>query len=180
LAADMAFIAGMPVISTRESKLKKTLLCAVVALICVSPGVNAQAYKCKQANGSLSFQDHPCQVGATGSTYVLPPTPPTADDSAGNSVPPRGTRATHPKTHPEAGQSWAEQENDRKRAEEQAKITAYNKMQRCNFARQQLGVLKEARPVFHRDDAGNRNYMEDKDRAGAIAAAERRVATECQ
>jgi len=39
-------------------------------------------------------------------------------------------------------------------------------------ARQQLEVAKAQRPVFTRDNAGNRTYVEDKDRAGVIATAD--------
>ena len=75
-------------------------------------------------------------------------------------------------------------DNQRRRVEEEInaqnqEARAYNKMQRCNHARRQLGILKEARPVFRRDDKGDREYQRDEDRQGEISAAEQRVAEEC-
>jgi len=60
------------------------------------------------------------------------------------------------------------------------KAAAYNKMQRCNYARQQLGVAKEARPAYRRNNEGKRHYIEDSDRTAEIAVAEQNVATACQ
>ncbi len=36
----------------------------------------AQAYKCKQPNGSTTFQDQPCPNGSTGTTVTLHSAPP--------------------------------------------------------------------------------------------------------
>src|SRR5262249_17957694 len=126
---------------------------AVAALLLVPQFVQAEAYRCKQPNGTLAFQDHPCQNGATGSIVTLP----TVQGYA-----PSGT-ARPPKSH----------RGDETRADntriiaENARVAAENKQQRCNAARHELGVLKEQRPVYHRDNDGNRVYMEDKDRAPA-------------
>jgi hypothetical protein len=49
----------------------------------------------------------------------------------------------------------------------------------CNTARHNLGVLKEQRPVFSYDNKGNRQYVDDKDRAGATAQAQADVASNC-
>lgn len=70
------------------------------------------------------------------------------------------------------------------RAQEEAKAQnekaiAFNKMQRCNFARQQLGVTKELRPIYSHDSKGDRQYVPDDNRQATIAAAERRVNAEC-
>lgn len=58
-------------------------------------------------------------------------------------------------------------------------LEAFGKMQRCNHERQQLGVLNSGRPVASYDNKGERHYVEDADRQGKIAAAERRVAEAC-
>lgn len=136
----------------------------------VSPA-HAQAYKCKQPNGTTSFQAQPCPAGTTGSTLALPPPAPAPEPAARASA---------------ARPSWqdAAQESDRRRVDESIKarndeIEAHNRRVRCNQARQQLGVLKDGRIVYRRDDKGERRYIEDKDRAGEVAAAQRRVAAEC-
>jgi hypothetical protein len=45
----------------------------MAAFLCIPLLAHAQAYKCKQPDGSLGFQDHPCQVGAAGTAIALPP-----------------------------------------------------------------------------------------------------------
>jgi hypothetical protein len=49
----------------------------------------------------------------------------------------------------------------------------------CNAARHNLGVLGEQRPVYSYDNKGNRNYVEDKDRAGRIAETQRLISENC-
>ena len=49
----------------------------------------------------------------------------------------------------------------------------------CNLARHNLGVLNDQRPVFSYDNKGNRQYVEDKDRAGATAQAQADVSSNC-
>ncbi len=52
-------------------------------------------------------------------------------------------------------------------------------MQRCSHARQQLEVAKVGRPIFSRDNKGERQYVKDEDRQATTTAAEKRVAEEC-
>ena len=61
-----------------------------------------------------------------------------------------------------------------------AQTAAYNKSVRCNSARQSYGVLKEERPVYRRDNNGERVYVDDDKRPAEIAAAKRRVDEECR
>lgn len=135
----------------------------------------AQAYKCKQPNGSVSFQDQPCQSGAAGSKITLPATGGAAAD-AGNV--PRPT-AAHPAPGMPAHSADLKRQQDETNAYNQ-KVAAQNKAIRCDQARQQLGILKEPRPVFRRDNEGNRQYVDDKDRDAEIAAAQRRVNADCR
>jgi len=150
----------------------------------------AQGFKCKLADGSLSFQEQPCPAGATSSAM------PSAPDSSGIGGPatqPKGaaaggaaTRAASrpdPRGIPNQAQD-REREKQRRQAEEEInahnkEVLAYNKMQRCNYARSQLGVVKEYKPVYQRNDKGERIYVEDSNRAAVIAAAEQRVAEAC-
>jgi hypothetical protein len=52
-------------------------------------------------------------------------------------------------------------------------------MQRCNHARQQLGVAKTERPIFSYDNKGQRQYVQDDARKATVVAAEKRVAEDC-
>jgi hypothetical protein len=136
----------------------------------------AQAYKCKQANGTLSFQEQPCAVGSVGAPVTLRPV-------TGAYAEPEVTGTS--KTTPRARAS-----NDpvadyqRRLADEQTKaqndqIRAHNRMLGCNAARHQLGVLKESRPVYSYNNKGERVFVADEDRAAQVSSAERRVAELC-
>ena len=56
---------------------------------------------------------------------------------------------------------------------------AHNRMIMCNSARQQLEVVNTHRPISSLDNRGERNYVDDKDRAGVQAEARRNVASAC-
>jgi hypothetical protein len=135
----------------------------------------AQAYKCKQANGSVSFQEQPCAVGSAGAPITLRPvTGAYAEpDVSGTS-----------KTLPRARASNDPNDYQRRLADEQTKtqneqIRAHNRMVGCNAARQQLGVLKESRPVYSYNNKGERVFVADENRAAQVSSAERRVAELC-
>jgi Domain of unknown function (DUF4124) len=156
----------------------------LLALLMLIPlFAEAQAYKCKQPNGSLSFQDQPCPAGAVSTTLNLPKTterPVDPDNAAKAAKAPKAPRVI------DAGESAQDKLRDHKRRREEEEVAAhnqevkaYNKMQRCNYARKQLGVAKEAKPIFRRDDKGDRQYVKDENRPAEIAAAEQKVAEEC-
>ncbi len=144
----------------------------------------AQGFKCKLPDGSLSFQEQPCPAGAASSAM------PSAPETSGIGGPAPQTKGAaskasgrEPRQVPGQGLD-REQERKRRQAEEEVnaynqEVKARNKMQRCNYARSQLGVVKEHKPIFSRDNKGDKQYVEDKNRPAVIAAAEQRVAEEC-
>lgn len=153
--------------------MKTSLICSLMVLLLAPLLAHAQAYKCKQANGSVSFQDHPCQPGTTGAPMVLP-------RPGGETRPPPETRLpTWQEAEQESRRKRIEAEN-RAQAQQEQKAVAREKMQRCAAARRDLVALKEARPVYSLDDKGNRQYVDDKDRASVLAEVQRAVAHECQ
>ncbi|MDQ8020726.1 MAG: DUF4124 domain-containing protein [Moraxellaceae bacterium] len=163
--------------------MKALMICCIVVVPCMSLPAHAQAYKCKQANGRVSFQDQPCDDARSGSAIVLPSGGSPAPAPARSSVPTGNTGKVHPaqKLSPQDQLREAQrQREDRQIAEQNAKNEAYNRSVRCNSARQQLGVAKSERPIYSYNNAGERQYVEDKDRAANVAAAERRVAEECR
>ena len=115
--------------------------------------------------------------------------PQTAQEARTN--PPQPTaaiQANAPKSSAPAstGDSWQEKDREfqKRRTEEQTKAknaqaSAANQMRDCSNARQQLGVLKESRPVYSRDNKGEKQYLNDDNRQAALAAAEQRVAKAC-
>ena len=138
----------------------------MAAILCCPLLTQAQTYKCKKTNGAVSFQDTPCQEGSVGAKISLPPVP----------------SATPQKPLPSRTSAMADREV---RADDEIRIrnaqtAAYNKSVRCNSARQSYGVLKEERPVYRRDNNGERVYVDDDKRPAEIAAAKRRVDEECR
>jgi hypothetical protein len=148
------------------------VVCCFAALLCAPPLAQA-AFKCKQPNGTTSFQDQPCQDAAAGSALTLP------QPSKAPEAPAQASAVASPSSKDKVRESEQRRADDEVKAHNE-QVAAQNKMQRCNQARQQLGVMKEGGRVFRRDNAGNRQYVDDKDRGSEIAAAERRVAAECQ
>ncbi len=70
-------------------------------------------------------------------------------------------------------------ENQQQAYQEEHKNDKKVNMAACNTARHNLGVLNEQRPVFSYDNKGNRVFVDDKDRANAIAETQRSVAANC-
>ena len=163
-----------------RSKVKFARVGYLALLLCSPLVAQAQVYKCKQADGSLHFQSSPCPAGASSSTVAMPPA--AREPARGANQDSTDARKTYQIR--KSPQELA-QEKDRQRAEQESKryndeVKAYNRAQRCNHARQQLGVVKAGRPAYRLDNAGDRHYIEDQNRAAEIAAAEQRVAAECQ
>ena len=142
----------------------------------------AQVYKCKQANGSTSFQEQPCPEGAKSSTLALPAAP--GESVVNPSTPQKGTATKAGATQKDINEGKLldaqRARADREINEANERVRAESQAQRCNAARSQLGILKEPRPVFRRDNNGDRQYVLDDDRQAEIAAATRRVAADCK
>lgn len=149
-------------------------------VLCLPLLAHAEAYKCKQPNGTVSFQEEPCPVGTKGSAITLKPIP------GGTTEAPAAPAKGKPKKFDPADTPQnKELEAKRRRAQEEVdahnqEVAAHNKAQRCNSARQQLGVLKEPRPVYRYNDKGERQYVGDENRQAETAAAEKRVAEACR
>ncbi|MCB1909998.1 MAG: DUF4124 domain-containing protein [Rhodocyclaceae bacterium] len=63
--------------------------------------------------------------------------------------------------------------------ERQLREEARRRIERCGLARQQLGVLSRGGPVYSRDRAGNRVYLDDSERDQAIERARQEVREAC-
>ncbi len=158
----------------------KTLLCLL--LLSFPLCTYAQVYKCKQANGSTSFQEQPCPEWAKSSTLALPATPsePVGNQSAQQKGSASKAGATQKDINEGKLRDAQRARADREINEANERVRAENQAQRCYAARNQLGILKEPRPVFRRDNNGDRQYVQDDDRQAEIAAATRRVAADCK
>lgn len=155
------------IFETRGTSMKLSIL--ALALLVGLPGVASAAYKCKQADGSLSYQDAPCPNGSTGAKTALPRVQ-SVDSPA---VPAYTGRST---TTVKTGTSSAASKQMQAEADRAA---AFNKSQQCNYDRQQLGVLKSGRRVYSTDNNGDRNYVGDDQRDSKIAEQQQRVYDSC-
>ena len=157
-------------------ELKETLMKirshCLLLLLCVPLLAQAQAYKCKQADGTESYQDAPCAAGTEGTKITLPqPQSGTGDD--------KRTSKQKADAAKQAERDFQKRRAEAKKKAQAEEAAARTQIARCNSARNQLGALKEQRPIFTRDDNGDRHYLSNDDRAAAIAADEQRVAAEC-
>ena len=171
---------------------------------------HAQVYKCTQANGSVGYQSTPCPAGTRPAAHptaaqlnaqeaAKPKDDKPYDDPYKNSMSERPHSAA---PSPDAGTANAPvrpqgqgstsslvadvQARNRRESQQQADAEAHKndmtpaRAQACGAARHSLGVLSEQRPVYSYDNKGNRVFIEDKDRAAALARAQQQVAENCR
>lgn len=150
--------------------MRRPLLLAMLVLAPVL--ANAQTFKCKQADGKVSFQDHSCPADAPGSQIVVRPTAPSSNAAEIARMRAATSRATRsPDTQANASRDANKAHNHQ--------VDAYNKSVQCENARHNLGVLKSYSPVFRYDNKGEKQYIEDSHRQSEMTAAERSVASNC-
>jgi hypothetical protein len=136
-----------------------------------------------------SFSTHKKDDGPGGNWSTTPRSAQDARVSPGPSPVRTGSYVGNATPAAAATQSWQDKERDFQKRKAQAQVQqaqadadrdkAFNRSQRCNYERQQLGVLKEARPVYSRDNKGERQYMADENRPAAVDAAQRKVDAAC-
>lgn len=154
-----------------------TVLALLIAALPL-PSV-AQAYKCKQPNGSTSFQDQPCPNGSTGTTVTLQSAPPVqakapqpAANTKGGFIPVVPKQAAAPAPEMTRAEREAKEESERVRAQNQA--------QRCAAAREQVATLKGGGIVYRKGERGNTEFLNSDARRAETRNAEERVSKECK
>ena len=192
-----------------KASISRAVAAAVLpgVLACLPLVAQAQVYKCRQADGTTSFQSSPCpgsikapvpvdraakSASAASRPYVDPYAeapnsgqratlvlPPTRPVPAAAPAPQPVPAPRPVRTMPDpATPSPVAAENERIRQENE-QIRARNKVVNCNNAKQQLGVVQAQRPIYTTDNKGERHYAEDKDRQKIADAAQQRVNAEC-
>ncbi len=156
----------------------------LLLLLCAQGPAWAQAFKCKQPNGSMSFQDHPCASDAPGTNLSLQPLNNGATEAYGQSNGP--TNGGSAPRRNRAAESLQERQADAERKAYEDKVKAnneqtmaYNRKLMCDAARRQLDVLKKPVRVYTRDNNGDKQYVSDDNRPAEIAAAQKRVNDSC-
>lgn len=145
-------------------------------LACVAPAVLAQTiYSWKDASGRVHYSDSPPPDAQARSIKQAPlaPRPPTAEGASANTPP-----------------NYAEQEVAfRKRRAEAAEAEDKTRKQKasdeqrerdCTQARQQLTGLESGQPVVRFNDAGERIFIDDDERAAEMARSRQYLERSCK
>ena len=143
-----------------------------VALFALPLSVFAQTYKCKQADGRVSFQDQACQGAAAGAKIDVRPA----------TVTERSTEVQKFKENSETKKMTSPRQQKLNELEKVRKqeVDDNNRSMRCNGARHDLEVLKVERPVYRYDNKGEKQFIEDTNRQSEVNAAQRRMTENCK
>lgn len=145
-------------------------LAALVGLVvaCTVAPAAAQAYKWKDANGKVHFSDEPPPDRKADKVTIKPQMP---EDPAA------AARSRDWRTQLEESGVRRQQQQNREMAEQRNKQVAES---RCISAQRNLDGIKRSGAVYRMNKEGQREYLEDKERAAAQKAAEERVERECR
>ena len=150
----------------------KLSISCLALLLALPPAAQATTYKCKQPDGTTSYQETPCAAGSTGSAAAVKPVQSVSSGTPASG----GTGTSHPNYRTADSRPSAQQKAMQRQVDEMA---AREKAERCAHAQQQLGVARSGRPIYRQDVSGGRNYVDDKDRENETAAAEQRMNEAC-
>ncbi|MGH8524753.1 MAG: DUF4124 domain-containing protein, partial [Gammaproteobacteria bacterium] len=132
--------------------------------------VHAEVYKWVDDRGKVHYSDDPPR-GTVSKKVELPVTTPQQRENAQQRLKAfldqrKAQEAIHNQEQADKGEAQAT-----KRREEEERLG------RCLTAQDELNVLELGRPVFHKDEKGQRVYLEDKDRPAEIARLKAEIAT---
>lgn len=142
-------------------------LLGLVAALAVAPAA-AQAYKWKDASGKVHFSDEPPPDRKADRISIKPQMP---EDPAA------AARSRDWRTQLEESGVRRQEQQNREAAEKRNKQVADN---RCINAQRHLDSMKRSRAVFRMNKEGQREYLEEQERAAAQKAAEERVERDCR
>ncbi len=95
----------------------------------------------------------------------------------------RAAAATGPKDpyagQPKPGGDYQSRKAEEERLAHNERVTAQNKAQECEYAREQLGVANLQRRITVREGKGAKQFVSDEDRPRIVARAEKAVAQAC-
>ncbi|MCK6433297.1 MAG: DUF4124 domain-containing protein [Burkholderiaceae bacterium] len=165
-----------------HAKLAIGLLCA--ALVAALPA-HAQ-WKWKDSSGQVHISDRPPPADVPDASILQRPAAPTvrraAPAAAAASVAASGpSAASRPRVDSEleARMKKAEQEQKAKAKAEEERVAA-SRAENCRRARQQLAALESGMRVVRMNDKGEREYLDDAQRAAEVQRARQLIASECQ
>ncbi|MDK9723890.1 MAG: DUF4124 domain-containing protein [Sterolibacteriaceae bacterium MAG5] len=139
-----------------------------LCLMFLAAGAAAQAYKWTDAQGKVHFSDSPPPDRKADKLSIKPAVPENPEAVA---------RSRDWKSQLEESRVRQHQEQKREAAEQNKRQAAEN---RCQSARRSLDTLKRERPVYRFNKDGQKEYLEDKDRAAEVQRAQDRVDANCR
>jgi len=128
----------------------------------------AQAYKWVDAQGKTHFSDSPPPDRKATRISIKPQV---AEDPAAVA------QQRDWKTQLQESGTRQQEERNKLAADEHRRKTAES---RCLSARGNLDLLKRDRPIFRTGKDGQREYLEDQDRAALLQRAQERVDSDCR
>ena len=139
---------------------------ALLSLIILATGAQAQVYQWKDANGKTIFSDKP----PPGKAVPMRQAPAVADDEAAPEAKPADKPA--PKSLADRDLDFRKrqkesQEAAQKRSQEQKQSAELE--ENCSNARRYLQTLESGERIAQRDDKGERYYLDDTQREQEIA-----------
>lgn len=150
----------------------KRLVCYLGVLLVVPALAQAQVYKCGNKDGSVSYQARPCPINT--STFRMNVTSKTASTAPAAQEVMRQLQSQVDLVDAEQQQRRAQAQQRQQQQQERDALKAH-----CAFARQQIAVVQTARPVFSVDEQGERQYLDDAERANQITEMQQRMAQQC-
>lgn len=147
-----------------------------VLLACVAPAVLAQAiYSWKDASGRTHYSDAPPPDAQTRTIRQTPLAP--------RSVAAEATSSNTPQTMAEKELAFRKRRTEATEAEDKARkqqLANEQQQQDCTRFRQQLGGLEGGQPVVRFNDAGERVYITDDERASETAQIRQYLERSCK
>lgn len=144
-----------------------------LGILLIVPALSqAQVYKCGNKDGSVSYQARPCPTNTSTSrmqiSNKISPNTPSAQEVM------RRLQSQVDVVDAEQQQRRAQSEQRQQQQQQREALEAH-----CAFARQQIAVVQTARPVYRVDEKGERQYLEDNERANKIADMQQKMAQHC-
>jgi flagellar biosynthesis/type III secretory pathway protein FliH len=163
-----------------HAKLAIGLLCA--ALVAALPA-HAQ-WKWKDASGQVHISDRPPPADVPDASILQRPAAPVlrrAAPATPAASPASGAPAAKPRTDPELESRLKKAEDEIKaKAKAEEERVAASRAENCQRARQQLAALESGMRVARMNDKGEREYLDDAQRAAEVQRARQLIASECR
>lgn len=153
-----------------KGRLAKAAGIAVISLLFAATSALAQIYTWKDENGRTVMSDQP-PVGKSATRKMPTPQAPAASN------------APAPKSFAEKEMDYRREQQERqeksKKAEEEA-TQAKQRKENCDSARRNLQLYQSGERIARRNDSGEREFLDDEQRAAAAAKAQQRVNEWCR